>query len=57
MQTITADVHQPPSRMKSQPVAMTLYRFIDGSGANESYHKTEEASQQISQPAEEDALR
>jgi hypothetical protein len=40
--------------MKSQPVAMTLYPFVDGSGANESYQKTEEASQQIPQPAEED---
>jgi hypothetical protein len=29
--------------MKSQAVTMTLYRFIDGSGANKSYQKTEEA--------------
>jgi hypothetical protein len=42
--------------MKSQPVAMTLDRFINGSGTNEGYQKTQEASQQISQPAEEDAL-
>jgi hypothetical protein len=45
MQTIAADVHQTPGRMKSQPVTMTLYPFIDGSGANESDKKTQEASQ------------
>jgi hypothetical protein len=56
MQTITANVHQPPGRMKPEPVAMTVYPFIDGSGANQSYQKTQEASQQISQPAEEDDL-
>jgi hypothetical protein len=42
--------------MKPQPVAMTLYRFIDGSGTNQGYKKTQEASQQISRPAEEDEL-
>jgi hypothetical protein len=56
MQTIAADIHQLPRGMKSQPVAMTLDRFKDGSGTNEGYQKTQEASQQISQPAEEDAL-
>jgi hypothetical protein len=43
MQTIAANVHQPPRGMKPQPVSMTLYPFIDGSGANQGDKKTQEA--------------
>jgi hypothetical protein len=35
MQTIAANVRHPARGMKPLAVAMTFYRFIDGSGGNQ----------------------
>jgi hypothetical protein len=55
VQSITADVHQLPRRMKLPPISMACDCFVDGSDASQSHKKNHNSCQQISRPAQDPA--